>query len=199
MADPVNMSIHGGMSYNANDAIPEYGTKVGREGLASRDENKFILRFKSGETVEYSQQPTRYEYFDASGNKIPEDEVAGLPQEVLNAQPGSNLWGGITKKEVIPTITKRTEDGLRYDDNYFNISNAMGATFTTSKKTVAHVTLDNCQDTTVDLAANDSAWYGDEAEVKGGANNEVVLDAEDKACINGKEIKGKGTAAQKDY
>ena len=75
----------------------------------------------------------------------------------------------------------------------------LGATFTSSKDTVSHVNLSNSSNTTINLAANDSKWYGDTATVEGGANNKVILDKEDTAQINGYDVEGQGTAAQKDY
>lgn len=35
--------------------------------------------------------------------------------------------------------------------------------------------------------------------LRGGANNKVILDKEDTAQINGYDVEGQGTAAQKDY
>jgi hypothetical protein len=100
---------------------------------------------------------------------------------------------------VYPRVSQWVDNGWIYDDTSFIISDVMGATFKSSKDTVSHVTLDNCKQTEVDLAANNSRWYGDEATIKGGEENEVILDKNDSAVINGKSINGKGTAAQKDY
>ena len=75
----------------------------------------------------------------------------------------------------------------------------MGATFTSSENTVSHVDLKDSSNTTIDLAANDSKWYGDDAQVTGGANNKVILDNNDTATIEGNPVEGQGTAAQKDY
>ena len=61
-----------------------------------------------------------------------------------------------------------------------------------------HKVQDN-QNPTVDLAANDSSWYGDYAKIEGGSNNKLILDEEDKAVINWCNVTGEGTATQKDY
>jgi len=75
----------------------------------------------------------------------------------------------------------------------------MGVRFTSSKNTVSHVTLENSSDCTIDLAANDSKIYGDSADLRRGANNKVILDGNDNAWMGGTNVKGEGTAAQKDY
>ena len=75
----------------------------------------------------------------------------------------------------------------------------MGGYFTSSENTVSHVTLTNSSDTTIDLAANNSKWFADDATVKDGANNTVILDGQDTAIINNKSVEGEGSAAQKDY
>ena len=51
----------------------------------------------------------------------------------------------------------------------------------------------------MDLAKNQSSWYADHATVKGGHGNEVILDGEDTANIDGHLISGEGTAAQDSY
>ena len=102
-------------------------------------------------------------------------------------------------KATNPTIKQKTVSGLVYDDTYFDIKNVMGATFTSSENTVSHVDLKDSSNTTIDLAANDSKWYGDDVNVKGGANNKVILDNNDTANIEGCPVEGQGTAAQKDY
>ncbi len=189
MTEPINNVSLGGLTFNSNVA-------KGREV----EKGKFLIEFHSGEKLSYPQQPETYEYYDAAGVKISKDKVAGLPKEVLNAKPGSGLWGGITKKVVTPKVTQKIDTGaILHDDAYFEISNVMGATFESSKGLVSHVTLDNCEDTKVDLAKNYSRYFGDDVKINGGANNEVELDHKDKANINGKEVKGWGTAAQKDY
>lgn len=96
------------------------------------------------------------------------------------------------------TVYQCIDGGLIYDDVYFNITNVMGATFTSSRDTVSHVRLENSSNTTVDLSANNSKWFGDSATIAGGANNNVILDKKDTATINGVDIEGKGIAAQKD-
>ena len=188
MTEPIKNVTLGGLTYNANLA-------KGREV----ENGKFEIVFNSGEKLTYPQQPERFQYFDEYGEQIPEDKVASLPEQVRNAAPGENLWGGISKKVIQPKITQNVDEGLIYDNTYFNISDVMGATFTSHKDTVSDVELNDCKNTTVNLAANDSKWYGDSATIKGGEGNEVILDKEDSASINGKTVEGKGTAAQKDY
>lgn len=141
---------------------------------------KFEIVFKSGEKITYPYQ---------------KDFV---PSEMQNvALTGEKMDYYSNSRDA--AIHQRTDGSLIYDDTYFNITNVMGATFTASKNTVSHVNLDNSSNTTIDLSANGSKWFGDEATVTGGANNKVILDKEDTAKINGRKIEGQGTAAQKDY
>lgn len=183
MTDPVDMRTHGGVRYNANQATArEINPKpFGRQPMPGEptEPKKFILKFKSGETISYYEQPKRYEYFDAKGERIPENKLASLPSEVLNAEAGDKLWGGITKREIVPTVSLEIDGSLQYDDTYFDISNVMGAQFTSSRETVSHVTLNNCENTTVDLAANESTLFGDEAKVNGGKGNRIIMDKKD--------------------
>lgn len=170
MTEPVDMKKLGGLSYNANLVSSAKKLKNG----------KFEIVFKSGEKITYPYQ---------------KDFV---PSEMQNvALTGEKM--GYYSNSRDAAIHQRTDGSLIYDDTYFNITNVMGATFTASKNTVSHVNLDNSSNTTIDLSANGSKWFGDEATVTGGANNKVILDKEDTAKINGRKIEGQGTAAQKDY
>lgn len=170
MTEPVDMKKLGGLSYNANLVSSAKKLKNG----------KFEIVFKSGEKVTYPYQ---------------KDFV---PSEMQNvALTGEKMDYYSNSRDA--AIHQRTDGSLIYDDTYFNITNVMGATFTSSKDTVSHVNLDNSSNTTIDLSANGSKWFGDEATVTGGANNKVILDKEDTAKINGRKIEGQGTAAQKDY
>ena len=81
----------------------------------------------------------------------------------------------------------------------FTISNIKGAEFKSSKKTMCNVDVNDCENVTVDLAHNKTIFCGDVANIKGGKNNEVILDSKDYAYIKDEKIKGEGTAAQKDY
>ena len=130
---------------------------------------KFEIVFKSGEKITYPYQK----------DFVPSDDDY---YKARNA-----------------TIHQTTVSGLVYDDTYFDIKNVMGATFTSSGDTVSHVNLKDSSDTTIDLAANDSKWYGDNVNVSGGANNKVILDNNDTANIEGCPVEGQGVAAQKDY
>lgn len=170
MTEPVNMKKLGGLSYNANLVSSAKKLKNG----------KFEIVFKSGEKITYPYQ---------------KDFV---PSEMRNvALTGEKMYYYSNSRDA--AIHQRTDGSLIYDDTYFNITNVMGATFTASKNTVSHVNLDNSSNTTIDLSANGSKWFGDEATVTGGADNKVILDKEDTAKINGRKIEGQGTAAQKDY
>lgn len=169
MTEPVDMKKLGGLSYNANLVSSAKKLKNG----------KFEIVFKSGEKITYPYQ---------------KDFV---PSEMRNvALTGEKMYYSNSRDAA---IHQRTDGSLIYDDTYFNITNVMGATFTASKNTVSHVNLDNSSNTTIDLSANGSKWFGDEATVTGGADNKVILDKEDTAKINGRKIEGQGTAAQKDY
>ena len=150
----------------------------------------FTISFKTGETLTYPEQ-------SSLRMKPKEEQTNGvlLPDP---SNPSAKYNSGCFD-EVHPSVSLNVYSGLIYDDTHFNISDVMGAKFTAHKDNVAHGKLENCKDTTVDLAANDSSWYGDSATIEGGEGNEVILDEEDSASINGKTVKGQGTAAQKDY
>lgn len=170
MTEPVDMKKLGGLSYNANLVSSAKKLKNG----------KFEIVFKSGEKITYPYQK------DFVPSEMQNVALTGEKMDYYSNSRGA-------------AIHQRTDGSLIYDDTYFNITNVMGATFTASKNTVSHVNLDNSSNTTIDLSANGSKWFGDEATVTGGANNKVILDKEDTAKINGSKIEGQGTAAQKDY
>lgn len=170
MTEPVDMKKLGGLSYNANLVSSAKKLKNG----------KFEIVFKSGEKITY---PYQKDFVRADGSHG-------------KAKTGEDIDGDGYRNAA---IRQSINGGLIYDDTYFDITNVMGATFTSSKDTVSHVNLSNSSNTTIDLAANDSKWYGDTATVEGGANNKVILDKEDTAKINEYDVEGQGTAAQKDY
>lgn len=189
MGEPISTKTLGGVTYNANQFT---GRELGN--------GQFELKAKNGgETLIFGQQNQtevkagngRAEYYRYSDGSI--------------SETGGNIWikdhyeNGEPMKKANPRIELNTDNNLMYDDNHFTISDMMGATFKSSKETVAHVKLENSEDTTINLAANQSKWYGDDAKIEGGKNNTVILDAEDSARINGKAVKGEGTADQKDY
>jgi hypothetical protein len=94
-------------------------------------------------------------------------------------------------------VTQAIGKGFIYDDINYDISNVMGATFKSSKNNVSHVTLLNCKDTTVDLAANESRHYGDTARIYAkddGGNNKVILDEKDHATIAKTNLDSKNRA-----
>ena len=171
MTEPVNMKTLGGLSYNANLVSSAKKLKNG----------KFEIIFKSGEKITYPYQK----------DFVPSDDDYG------KAKTGEDINNDEGHRNA--AIHQKIDSGLVYDDTYFDIKNVMGATFTSSGDTVSHVDLQNSSNTTIDLSANDSKWYGDNANVKGGANNKVILDKNDTANIEGCPVEGQGTAAQKDY
>lgn len=180
MGDPVKLVTLGGLTYNAN--------------LATGKDNgngTFTISFKSGEELTYPEQPVLMQ-------KPKDEQKNGKMKPVPNGRMGEQYNAGVFR-EVNPRVEQRIDSGLIYDDTYFNITDVMGATFTSSRDTVSHVTLDDCVDTTVDLAKNQSRWYADHANVNGGHGNEVILDDEDTAHIDGHNISGRGTAAQDSY
>lgn len=176
MAEPVNMKNLGGLRYNANLVSSAKKLKNG----------EYEITFKSGEKITYPYQKDfvpDYGYTDTA---------------VTGEKMGQQAW----ENDRVPRdarIDQSIKSNLVYDDTYFDITNVMGATFTSSKDTVSHVNLKNSSNTTINLAANNSKWYSDTANVEDGANNKVILDKEDTATINGIGVKGQGTAAQKDY
>lgn len=172
MTEPVDMKTLGGLRYNANLVSSARKLKNG----------KFEIIFKSGEKITYPYQK----------DFVPSDD------EYYKAKTGEDIPSSLTLQRDA-TIDQKTYHNWVYDDTYFDITNVMGATFTSSKDTVSHVALRNSSDTIIDLSANDSKWYGDDAKVSGGANNKVILDNNDTATIEGNPVEGQGTAAQKDY
>jgi hypothetical protein len=177
--EPVKLVTLGGLTYNAN--------------LATGKDNgngTFTISFKSGEKLTYPEQPKL--------RQLPEDEQTNGEMKPDPSRPGAMYNSGIFR-EVNPRVEQRIDSGLIYDDTHFNITDVMGATFSSSKKTVAQVVLTDCVDTKVDLAKNQSRWYGDHASVEGGHGNEVILDSEDSAIINAHNVSGEGTAAQDSY
>lgn len=179
MADPVKLVTLGGLTYNANLA-------TGRDN----GNGTFTISFKSGEKITYPEQPKL--------RQLPEDEQTNGEMKPDPSRPGAMYNSGVFR-EANPRVEQKIDSNLVYDDTYFNITDVMGATFSSSKDTVSHVNLTDCVDTTVDLAKNQSRWYGDNAKVKGGHGNEVKLDDEDTANIDGHLISGEGTAAQDSY
>lgn len=200
MTEPINNFTHGGLTFNAND-VQEYSTNP------STNEN--VILFKTGEVLTYpdqnhkvqdNQNPTLFTY---KGNEYTKEQINanynGYMERWQGYVDGKRVNLENPQRPAAPKVTLSVDNGLFYDDTYFTISEVMGATFTSSKNTVANVTLKDSENTTVDLAANDSSWYGDYAKIEGGSNNKVILDEEDKAVINGCNVTGEGTATQKDY
>lgn len=194
MAEPISTKTLGGVTYNANQFT---GRELGNGQFELKAKNggeKLIFPRQSDlRTVGYETK-----YYTPDGKEYTHQRYG---MDGLESFDGQKL----TKKDI-PIYGERnakielnTHDHVMYDDNHFTISEMMGATFSSSKDTVAHVKLENCESTTVDLAANRSRWYGDNAKIEGGQGNKVILDDEDSAKINGKSVKGEGIADQKDY
>jgi len=194
MAEPISTKTLGGVTYNANQFT---GRELGNGQFELKAKNggeKLIFPRQSDlRTVGYETK-----YYTPDGKEYTYQRYG---MDGLESFDGQKL----TKKDI-PIYGERnakielnTHDHVMYDDNHFTISEMMGATFSSSKDTVAHVKLENCESTTVDLAANRSRWYGDNAKIEGGQGNKVILDDEDSAKINGKSVKGEGIADQKDY
>lgn len=180
MTEPVNMKKFGGLSYNANLVSSTKKLKNGN----------YEMIFKSGEKITYPYQK----------DFVPDKGYTDTA--VTGENMGTYVDADFNPNERVPRnarIDQSINENLVYDDTYFDITNVMGATFTSSKDTVSHVRLNNSSNTTINLAANDSKWYSDTANIDNGANNKVILDKEDTAIINGNSVKGQGTAAQKDY
>lgn len=178
MTEPVNNKTLGGLTYNANLVKSAKKLKNGQ----------YELIFKSGEKFTYPEQTS-----------LVARECEGSTDKAVT---GETLDEYAYEGKIFPRnakIEQKIDDGLIYDDTYFDITNVMGAHFSSSKETVSHVKLNNSSNTTINLAANDSKWYADDAKIDGGANNKVILDGQDTAKINGRRVKGEGTAAQKDY
>ncbi len=185
MTEPVNNKTLGGLTYNAN--LVKSAKKIGNDS--------YEIIFKTGEKITYPEQ-TPFKP-DLSSIKRYNGEPKAVTGENLNTTKTI-----FSKNETVPrnaSIRQNISGGLIYDDTNFEITNVMGAKFTSSRNTVTNVKLENCSSTTVDLGANNSKWFGDSANILYGANNEVILDSNDSAIINKKIIDGEGTAAQKDY
>lgn len=194
MGEPISTKKLGGVTYNANQFT---GRELGNGQFELKAKNggeKLIFPRQSDlRTVGYETK-----YYTPDGKEYTHQRYG---MDGLESFDGQKL----TKKDI-PIYGERnakielnTHDHVMYDDNHFTISEMMGATFSSSRDTVAHVKLENCESTTVDLAANRSRWYGDNAKIEGGQGNKVILDDEDSAKINNKSVKGEGIADQKDY
>lgn len=192
MTEPVNNKTLGGLTYNANLVKSAKKLKDGQ----------YELIFKSGEKFTYPEQKPFTPNFSTEGAS--RGRVDKSPTAITGEKLPEGIRGGewIDKDKIIPRnakIEQRIDGSLIYDDTYFSITNVMGGHFTSSENTVSHVTLNNSSNTTIDLAANDSKWFADEANVEYGANNTVILDKQDVARIEGHQVEGEGTATQKDY
>ncbi|MBQ8460006.1 hypothetical protein IJ541_07880 [bacterium] len=171
MGDPISTKQLGGVTYNANQFTGET-LQDGRFKLTAK---------KTGETLIFGQQPK------------------SVPQEKNVHSATDYVEAGVRMRILNPKIELNVNKGVFYDDNNFSLTDIMGATFSSSKDAVSHVNLNDCQDTKVDLAVNESSWFGDKASIQGGKGNRVILDSQDSAEIGYNVIKGEGTANQKDY
>ena len=171
MGEPISTKKLGGVTYNANQFT---GEKL--------QDGKFKLTAKkTGETLIFGQQPK------------------GVPQKENTYQDSDYVENGVRMRQLNPKIELDANKGVFYDDNNFSLTDIMGATFSSSQDAISHVDLNDCENTKVDLAANDSRWFGDTASVQGGKGNRVILDSQDSAEIGYDSIEGEGIADQKDY
>ncbi len=167
---------------------------------------KYRLTFKTGDVITYPEQKDFVLTGKATVKEYMDGEYA-IKKYTLDTKSGSTVrfdigWvhdaksahkaeqdeiyvKSLGKGDTVPrnaSITQTREKfGLIYDDNRFDISNVMGATFTSTKKNVSKVCLDNSTDCTINLGANDSKFYGDEVYyMDGKKNNKSILDKNDK-------------------
>lgn len=188
MAEPIKKATLGGLVYNSNLAT---GRNLGN--------GQYEIKYNTGEILKYGEQKTRMAYFQ-SGERVSEQYVVKFFDKPLNEISAEALdENNFTVRQVTPEIEQTVHKGLIWDSTNFDIKEVMGATFTSSKDTVTTVNLQDSENCKIDLAANDSSYYADKANIKGGANNEVILDDEDAATIGDTHVCGRGTAAQKDY
>lgn len=175
MTKPIKTRKIGGVTYNQNQFR---GEKL------KNGEFKLTVK-KTGETITFKQQP----------------ETIPAEKNVTYSRREYYYKDGVRVRTIKPEVKLSVDDGLIYDDNNFTLTEIMGATFKSSKEAVSRVTLDACQDTTVDLSANESKLFGDYAKINRGKNNQVILDEKDTARfdVSPADIEGKGFADQKDY
>ena len=178
--DPIKLVTLGGLTYNANQV-----KKANDNG-----DGTFTISFKSGEVLTYPQQPTLV--------PLPKDEQYN-GHLVENPKNPCESYNDGMFRPADPNVKQKIDGGLIWDDTYFDITDVMGAKFTSHKDTVSHVNLNDCTDCEIDLSANESVYYPDKAIVNGGSGNEVTLDERDIATIDGHIIKGQGTASQDSY
>lgn len=160
MAEPVKNVTLGGLTYNVNQV----------KKAKDNGDGTFTISFKTGETLTYPEQSVlrlRPEAEQTDGRMLPDP-----------MHPGATYNSGVFDR-VEPRVNQNISEGWIYDDVTFDISDVMGATFTSHKDNVSYVNLNNSVDCTIDLAANNSKQYGDFANIQGGKNNEVILDKKD--------------------
>ena len=168
MTEPIKLDTLGGVTYNRNDVRE---TKT--EG------NMHTLIFNNGESLTYPTQPPRkvkYNLFCLN-----------------NGEKTANY------RDAKPSVSANEQEewyDLPYPRVEFDIKDIMGATFKSSKKTIAKVGLEDCQDCIVDLAANNSLLLSDTVGIRKGSNNKVILDRQDYAYIDGVKIDEHGTHTQ---
>lgn len=192
---PIKKETIGGVKYNANQF---YALDLG--------DGKFQLESKkTGEIMIFPQQsetlPARIEYTRDGQTVSPEKNMNGTL--VKDMTPEQLNYYSIEIKEVKDPrnaeVKLDIDDGMIWDDAYYEISQVDGLSFESSKESVSDVTLKDCTNSTVDLSANNSRHYSDRATIEGGHGNEVIMDKKDYAEIDGQYVDGEGTAAQDDY
>ena len=177
MTQPIDNRTLGGLTYNHNMV----------RSAEKLNNGNYQIIFKTGEKLTYPQQK---DFVVAEGR--------------TSTTTGESIPFSYYYKEgdTIPRnaqVDTYFEDGVIVDDSRFHITNVMGATFTSSNDAQTKVYLENSSDCTIDLSANNSRLYPDEAIVIDGAKNKVVLDSKDEAEINDYDISGEGIANQEDY
>ena len=199
MSGPIKTATIGGVKYNANlfDA-KDLGN--GKYQLTSK-KTKEIMIFPQQSTTRDYEDDRNYYY---NGRKLD-------PNETFNGKKVSQMSDeelynyGVETTCRTPKISLDIDEGMIWDDAYYTISQVDGLEFKSSKESVSHVQLEDCNDGQIDLSANNSRHYGDSATISGGSGNEVIMDDQDTAQIEreGKVhpayTRGAGTAAQDDY
>lgn len=150
----------------------------------------------------------RYDATKFTARKLPETQACdGASLFELTAKNGGERivfsdqnvtqYPGLKKRS--PSVELNTDTGIIYNDNNFTIKDIAGFKFTSSKKTVANVKLEDCWYGDVDLANNNSRVYGDKCDISGGNCNKVRTDKKDRVTINDKKAEnGFGIVSQVD-
>jgi len=96
----------------------------------------------------------------------------------------STVQTGDTTKPRQAEVKFNIERGLYWDDTKYNLSEIDGCEFQASKRGRTNVDLNNCTNSTVDLSANDSLFFGDHVKTNNHGNNTIILDRSDSAEVH---------------